>query len=359
MPALIHRDTPGAVPADVRDCLARFGLTLRGLLTTDRSNPKLGKGAEVARGLILMQSPARQLARMITPGADGPIPTRSHIPALMELAEREGLTAAALAHNGCPWSTGGCRMGCLMWSGHGGLSVSVAAARGRRSLAMLAGVDVWARAVLWATLRHHRGAVAAGDLVSLRLRGTDEGPPQGWHRVPLAISTAEAVSIRDRYGVDLAAGVAPMGDRLRALPSLRWMEYSKAGTRGPLGLISQRNAGADITSSFAADRATATADALEALGAGFRLAVPIRIKRGDPIPSAVRLVSGSQAVTVAAVGDRHDHRWMDPQGPDRCAVILRTKISRGAGPAADAFSLAAHDQPQRLADGSVQLIWPD
>ena len=299
MPALIHRDTPGAVPADVRDCLARFGLTLRGLLTTDRSNPKLGKGAEVARGLILMQSPARQLARMITPGADGPIPTRSHIPALMELAEREGLTAAALAHNGCPWSTGGCRMGCLMWSGHGGLSVSVAAARGRRSLAMLAGVDVWARAVLWATLRHHRGAVAAGDLVSLRLRGTDEGPPQGWHRVPLAISTAEAVSIRDRYGVDLAAGVAPMGDRLRALPSLRWMEYSKAGTRGPLGLISQRNAGADITSSFAADRATATADALEALGAGFRLAVPIRIKRGDPIPSAVRLVSGSQAVTVA------------------------------------------------------------
>ena len=50
---------------------------------------------------------------------------------------------------------------------------------------------------------------------------------------------------------------------------------------------------------------------------------------------------------------------MDPQGPDRCAVILRTKISRGAGPAADAFSLAAHDQPQRLADGSVQLIWPD
>ena len=360
MPALIHRDTPGAVPADVRDCLARFGLTLRGLLTTDRSNPKLGKGAEVARGLILMQSPARQLARMITPGADGPIPTRSHIPALMELAEREGLTAAALAHNGCPWSTGGCRMGCLMWSGHGGLSVSVAAARGRRSLAMLAGVDVWARAVLWATLRHHRGAVAAGDLVSLRLRGTDEGPPQGWHRVPLAISTAEAVSIRDRYGVDLAAGVAPMGDRLRALPSLRWMEYSKAGTRGPLGLISQRNAGADITSSFAADRATATADALEALGAGFRLAVPIRIKRGDPIPSAVRLVSGSQAVPVATVdGDRHDHRWMDPQGPDRCAVILRTKISRGAGPAADAFSLAAHDQPQRLADGSVQLIWPD
>ena len=151
-----------------------------------------------------------------------------------------------------------------------------------------------------------------------------------------------------------------MGDRLRALPSLRWMEYSKAGTKGKLGLISQRDAGADMTASFAADRATATGDGLAALAAGFRLAIPIRIRRGDPIPSAVRLVSGSQAVIVATVdGDRHDHRWMDPQGPDRCAVVLRTKTSRGAGPAAEAFSLAAHDQPQHLADGSVQLIWPD
>ena len=58
MPALIHRDAPGAVPADVRDLLARFGLTVRDLLTTDRSNPKLGKGAALARALILHHLPA-------------------------------------------------------------------------------------------------------------------------------------------------------------------------------------------------------------------------------------------------------------------------------------------------------------
>ena len=363
MPALIHRDAPGAVPADVRDLLARFGLTVRDLLTTDRSNPKLGKGAALARALILHHLPARALAVAITPSTDAAIPARSFVPALMELAEREGLTAAALAHNGCPWATTGCGGiggGCLNWSGHGGLNVTVAAARGRRTLAMLSDAPAYARAVLWGTLRHHRAAVAAGQLVSLRLRGTDEGPAAGWHRVPVTISTAEAVAIRDRYGVDLPAGVATMGDRLRALPSLRWMEYSKGPTRGPLGLIAQRDAGADVTASFAADRPTATADGLAALAAGFRLAIPIRIRRGDPIPSAVRLVSGGQAVIVATCdGDRHDHRWMDPQGPDRCAVILRTKTSRGAGPAAEAFSLAAHDQPQHLADGSVQLIWPD
>lgn len=363
MPALIHRDAPGAVPADVRDLLARFGLTVRDLLTTDRSNPKLGKGAALARALILHHLPARALAVAITPGSEGPTAPRSFVPALLELAEREGLTAAALAHHGCPWATQGCGGiggGCLNWSGHGGLNVTVAAARGRRTLAMLSNAPAYARAVLWATLRHHRAAVAAGQLLSLRLRGTDEGPAAGWHRVPVTISTAEAVAIRDRYGVDLPAGVATMGDRLRALPSLRWMEYSKAGPRGPLGLIAQRDAGADVTASFAADRPTATADGLAALAAGFRLAIPIRIRRGDPIPSAVRLVSGGQAVIVATCdGDRHDHRWMDPQGPDRCAVILRTKTSRGAGPAAEAFSLAAHDQPQHLADGSVQLIWPD
>ena len=112
--------------------------------------------------------------------------------------------------------------------------------------------------------------MAAGDLLSLRLRGTDEGPACGWHRVPVTISTAEAVAIRDRYGVDLPAGVAPMGDRLRALSSLRLMEYSKAPTLGPLGLIAQRDAGADVTASFAADRATACADAMEALRDGFR-----------------------------------------------------------------------------------------
>ena len=357
MPALIHRDAPGAVPADVRDHLARFGLTLRGLLTTDRSNPKLGKGADLAPALILHHLPARALAAAVTPGDPGPTAPRSFIPALLDLARREGLTAAARRHHGCPWATGGCAMGCLNWSGHGGLNVTVAAARGRRTLAMISNPEAYGRSVLWATLRHHRAAVDAGQVLTLRLRGTDEGPACGWHHLPVRISTAEAVSIRDRYGVDLAAGVAPMADRLAALPALRWMEYSKAGLSGRLGLISQRQAGADITASFAADRATATADGLAALREGFRLAVPVRMRKGDPIPSAFTLTVAGESITVPTVdGDRHDHRWMDDPA---VACILRTKISRGAGPEADGFSLAAHDQPQHLADGSALLAWPD
>jgi hypothetical protein len=44
-------------------------------------------------------------------------------------------------------------------------------------------------------------------------------------------------------------------------------------------------------------------------------------------------------------GDVTDHRWLDPQGPqpggfDGVAVLLRTKVSRGRGPAAADFSLS-------------------
>jgi len=359
----IHRDTPGALPSDVRSHCERFGLNVRTLLTTEQSNAKLKKGAALARSLILHHLPARSLARAITPDNPELAAVRAFIPGLLELAERESLTAEALAHNGCPWMTEGCGGiggGCLNWSGHGGLNVTVAAARGRRTLAMIADPPLYGRAILWAVLRHHRAAVADGVLLSLRLRGTDEGPGCGWHRLPIELSTSEAVAIRDRYGVDLPAGVETMAARLQCLPSLRWMEYSKAGLRGPLSLIAQRQAGCDVTASFAADRFSGVRDGLVALASGFRLAVPVHICKSDPLPSALRLTAGDQTAIIATVdGDRHDHRWMDPQGPDACVVLLRTKISRGRDPAvSDPFSLAGHDLPQHLADGTAQLIWP-
>jgi len=153
-------------------------------------------------------------------------------------------------------------------------------------------------------------------------------------------------------------GVETMAARLAALPELRPYEYSKAPTAGPLGLIAQRDAGPiDVTASFAADRATAAADGIAAIRAGFRLAVPVALRKGDPVPSHLTLAAGGEAVTVAAIdGDQSDHRWADPHG---VAVILRTKRSRGAGPEADAFSLAAHGLPQYLADGHAMLAWPD
>lgn len=359
MPSLIHAATPGAIPSDVRDLLARFGFSLPKLLTT--SNPKLNKGEALGhgRGLILHHLPARALARAITPGNEGSTTARGFIPSLLELAEREGLTAAALAHNGCPWMTAGCGSaegGCLNFSGHGGMGQTVAAARGRRTLGMLANPEAYARALLWSIARHYAAARLAGENLAVRLRGTDEGPAMGWHRLPVNVTPGEALSLRERYGLEVSPHTAaPITERLAANSGLAVYEYSKGPVQGELGLISQRDHGVDVTSSFAADRGTCCRDALQSLREGFRLAIPVAIKRGAPIPDRVTISAGGESITVPTVdGDQTDHRYLDPHA---VAVILRTKTSRGAGPVADLFSLRGHESAQPLADGIVSLSW--
>ena len=358
MPALINPSAPGAMPPRERQHLQKFGLTSANLVTSDRQSPKLSKGLDEARALILYTLAAGSLGEAINPDnlAGGP---RSFVPELFALAETHGLTQAARAYNGCPWASAACGAGgaCLSWAGRAGMGSPdknpIIAARGRRTLARLADPEAFGRAVFWSVLRHLLRARRDGLPLAVRLRGTDDYP---WHRHAVPISEAEAEAIAQRYQVDVAVGAETMAARLAAVPELRPYEYSKSPLEGPLGLISQRKAGSDVTASFAADRATAAADGIAAIRAGFRLAVPVRMRKGDPVPAALTLTVAGESITVPTVdGDRTDHRWSDPHG---VACILRTKRSRAAGPEADAFSLAAHDYPQHLADGSVQLIWP-
>lgn len=351
----INRFSPGALPDDCADLLPRFGLSVANLLTSDRQNAKLNKGRAVARSVILHHPPARWLSLAITPDNPHPTAARAFNPGLLELAEREGITAAIHAHNGCPWATAGCGGvggGCLAFSGRSGMGQTVSAARGRRLMAYLKNPATYGRAVFYSVLRHLLTARRDGLPLAVRLRGTDDLP---WHRHAVEISSSEAVAIRDRYGVDIEPGVATMAARLAAIPELRPYEYSAAPVDGPLGLIAQREH-VDVTSSFKADRATACADGLAAVEAGFRLALPVAVRRGGALPFAVTLSAGGRQLTIPAVdGDRHDHRWNDPHG---VAVLLRTKASRGSDPTvASRFSLAAHGRPQYLADGSVQLFW--
>ena len=234
---------------------------------------------------------------------------------------------------------------------------AVQAARGRRTLAMLSDPTVYGRAVFFACMRHLRAARRDNLPLSVRLRGTDEGPLMGWHRLQIPVSTSEARSIRDRYGVDAMPGTLTMGERFASVPDLHGYEYSKAPLDGPLGLIAQRQH-CDITASFKADSATACHDGLAALQNNFRLAVPVAVKRGDPLPVGLTLSHGRESISVPTVdGDRHDHRWKDPHG---VAVMLRTKRSAGSvASVADLFSLQPHDRPQRLADGVVRLAWAE
>jgi hypothetical protein len=340
------------VAADVAAYLRRFDLTLDGLLTL--SNPKLAKGSATAHGVILHHLPARALAAAIRPDTEGATAPRSYLPELRALADREGLSSLALNWNGCPWATAGCAAGCLNWSGHGGLSSAVAAARGRRTLAMLANPQTYARAVLWAIARQWHVAQTKGLPLAVRLRGTDEGPRQGWHRLRFDLPVADAVALLRRYGFPVVGGAGTIAEFCASVPNMHLYDYSKAPLSGPLGLIAQRRAGWNLTASFTADRLTAVADGAAALRAGFRLAVPVALAKGAPIPDRLTLRPyGSAPLTVPCIdGDATDHRWADPAG---VAVILRTKRSRGAGPEAKAFSLEPHGHSQPLADGTVSL----
>jgi len=369
-----RKTAPARLPADVASLLARFGLSLDGLLTEGLSNAKLAKGAALAWPVILHHLPARSLAQAVAGAEPGPTAPRSRLPGLQALAEREGVLSLALAHNGCPWASKGCAAGCLAWAGHGGMSATVAAARARRTLAMLAGGPVYARAILWAIARAWGRAQAKGLPLAVRLRGTDDQP---WHLARFSISPQEAQALARRYGLPVAPGQGQtLAEALSLAPagSVRLYEYSKAPTGGPLGLQAQQAAGFDVTASLAADRPGGAAQALQAIAAGFRLAVPVALPKGAALPRTLWLAASASpedrpARLLCIDGDTTDHRWADPAGPqpggsdgigasfDGVAVILRTKRSRGKGPEADAFSLApTFGRWQPLAGGGQALL---
>ena len=216
--------------------------------------------------------------------------------------------------------------------------------------------------MLWAIARAWAQAQAQDLPLAVRLRGTDEGPAIGWHRLAVPVTLADAATLSHRYGLMIAPGchhsLAAALSVPRAEGTLTLYDYSKAPLSGPLGLTAQAAAGWDITASMAADRLTAAADAAAALRAGYRLAVPVALRKGAALPRALEILphrSFAPLIVPAVDGDATDHRWQDPGA---VAVILRTKVSRGADRSlADRFSLAPTPDPQPLSDGTARLIW--
>ncbi len=359
---LARKSAPARLPADVAALLQRFSLSMESLLTVGASNAKLAKGAALAWPVILHHLPARSLAAALLGPEAGTTAPRSRLPGLADLAKATGTLALGMAHNGCPWASKGCADGCLAWSGHGGMGTVPAAARARRTLAYLADSPAYARAILWAIAKAYRQAQDKGLPLAVRLRGTDD---LAWHLQRVTVSPTEAVSLARRYGLPVAPGQGQtLAETLSLAPagSIHLYEYSKAPVDGPLGLQAQRSAGWDVTASLAADRPDGALAAIRAVEAGFRLAVPVALPKGAALPAVLILERGPLAVDLACIpGDDTDHRWSDPSGPhlgcDGVAVILRTKVSRGRGPAAEGFSLQpVMDTWQPLAGGGRAML---
>lgn len=348
-------NAPHLLPDDVAALLAPFDLSLGAILTTSSAKSAHTVAAGVASAMHYAL-PHRALARAIDPrNVDAPTAPRAYVPALRALADRYALSERAMRHNSCPYATPGCAAACLHQSGHGGLSVDVVAARGRRSLALLADPATYARAVAYAIAAQLQRAARKGTPLAVRLNGTTEYP---WFAQRLTLTPRDAERIRRRYGVDVATGDAlTLADAFasdRERGALALYEYLKAPVDAPDGLRAWFGAGWDVTASFAADRSTAVRDAVAAVRAGFRVAFPIALQRGAaPLRSVTLETDRGDVVTLPAVdGDATDARFRDLPG---VAVILREKRARGADrAAADRFILP--DAPRvALSDGAVLL----
>jgi hypothetical protein len=185
------------------------------------------------------------------------------------------------------------------------------------------------------------------------LCGTDETP---WLARTFPVSVADHETIWRRFGVWVAAGQAQTIHAALSGPNADAIayEYLKAPADAPDGLRAWRDCGVDVTASFAADRATACADAFAAVRAGFRLAVPVAIAKRDPLPSRVLISHGGQTMALPAIdGDASDARWMDPAP---VAVLLREKRARGADRERVARFILPDAPYVRLLDGAVQLM---
>jgi len=340
---------PLGLPLAAAGLLQRFGLSLASILTMGENSPKLVKGNKQASAVILHHLPARSLAAAVYGPEAGPTAPRSRLNGLAELARLNSIEAAIKRHNGCNWASKGCENGCLVWSGHGGISTAVASCRARRTMAYIYSPEDYALCVLWALGRAYAAAQRKAKPLALayRLRGTDDLP---WHEIRFNLSHANCAVFARRFGLPLIPGqgvTIPEALQLAAPGTLKPYEYSKAPVNGPLGLLAQRARGIDTTASLAADRPGGCTAALEAIAHGFRLAIPIAIAKGQPLPLIVKLRASEDGPIIklqAINGDASDHRWLDPQGPqpgglDGVAVILRTKISQGRGAQSAAFSL--------------------
>ena len=352
---MTRTNAPHRLPADVAGMLETFELSLGSLLTTT-SAKAMHTAAGGTYNAMHYALPQRQLARAIDPRTVASIAPRGYLPELAALAERTGTVDLAMRHNGCMHATPGCVAGCLAGSGHAALSVKVPAARGRRTLAMVADPVTYTRAMVYAIAAELARAERLGMPCAVRTCGTDE---TFWAGRTAPITPADAVAIRRRFGVDIETGdalnVAETFAPMRARGALRFYEYLKAHVDAPTSPLAWLAAGwEDITASFAADRSTACRDAIAAVRAGLRVAFPVRLARNAAPLRSVTIETFGDAVTLPAVdGDATgDARWNDPAGS---AVILREKRARGADRTiAERFTIA--DAPAvDLADGRLIL----
>jgi len=339
------------IPNDVKQLFADYSLTVSGLMTGAASNAKISKNLKfdnIPPAVILHHLPDKQISAVINKDNAADSINRQYIEKLAELSKNFNLTEKLKTYSGCLWSSAGCRKSCLVFSGRSNIFKAVQYARGRRTLAAIDRPAEYVRGLIYSIGHHYKKQ--NGGALSVRLKGTDEN---NLHFKKVSLSVNEINNINSYYGLNINYSDKPrVISEIFKNDSIIFYEYSKA----PLTYLKRLTAlNIDVTASLVADRpTTGAADAITAINAGYRLAVPIALNKAGRIPRRVIISdnNGRRVDIAARSGDLYDYRPADP----KCAVILKAKKSAG-GNLLSAFFIADKLGPQTIGGGLIELIY--
>ena len=336
-------------PNDIKRLYDDYQLSISGVMTGAASNAKIAKNAraDMPPAVILHHLADRQILAAINPDNAAETINRQYIKELADLSKKFNLTNKLKNYTGCRYSSEGCRRSCLVYSGRSNIFKAVQYARGRRTLAAIDRPATYARGLIYSIGHHYK---KAGGALSVRLKGTDEN---NLHFKKINLSIKEINNINSYYGLNINYSDKPRFiSEIFKNDSIIWYEYSKA----PLKYLNRLKAlGVDVTASLVADRPTGAADAITAINAGYRLAVPVTLNKADRIPRRLIISdnAGRRVDIAARSGDLYDYRPADPQ---KCAVILKAKKSAG-GDILSAFFIADKIGRQHIGGGTIELIY--
>ena len=336
-------------PNDIKNLFNDYSLSINGLMTGAASNAKIAKNARAAMppAVILHHLPDKQISAVINSDNAAETINRQYIAELSELSKKFNLTNKLKNYTGCAYSSEGCRRSCLVFSGRSNIFKAVQYARGRRTLAAIDRPTAYTRGLIYSIAHHYK---KAGGALSVRLKGTDEN---NIHFKKINLSVNEINNINSYYGLNIIYSDKPRFiSEIFKNDSIIWYEYSKA----PLNYLNRLKAlGVDVTASLVADRPTGAADAISAINAGYRLAVPVTLNKADRIPRRVIISdnTGRRVDLPARSFDNYDYR---PADPTKCAGILKAKQSAG-GDILSAFFVADKVGRQYIGGGYIELIY--
>jgi len=338
------------VPNDVKTLLNNYSLKLDSLLTSAAGNAKLSKNknfSNIPPAVILHLLPDKQINLVTNKNNTNETLSRAYNPELAELVRKYNLKDKVSIYSGCAFSTSGCALNCLNFSGRNNVYKTVNAARGRRTLAGIDKPKIFVKSLVYAIAKNYKKNKYN---LAVRLKGTDEN---NYMLTKINLSILQINQLNNYFNLNIL-----YDDKPRVITdifkndNLSFYEYSKGHVKY-LNLLKSLNI--DVTSSMAADRLTGAADAINAHLAGYRLAVPINLK-SNILPDYIEIKdnTGRRVIMPAVNFDLYDYRPIDSHN---VAGVLRLKKPAAGNIESGFFIKDIKNKFQSIGGGHIKLIY--